>query len=116
MSFTNVNWPLRTTLKHWLDLGAYSKFLGDPVVRTQQFHCFAQVQSQIGELRSCKQHGAAKKQKGEWGGGRWSVRTDSGCAKAPMEKPACFSQEATPYIIVNYAHFPFWVFVPSIAQ
>ena len=69
------------------------------------FTAVAQVQSQIGELRSCKQHGAAKKQKGGWG--RLSVRADSGCAKAPKERPACFSQEVTPCVIVNYAHFPF---------
>ena len=37
---------------------------GGPVVRTLRFHCReAQVQSLVGELRSCKWHGKAKKER-----------------------------------------------------
>ena len=36
------------------------EFPGGPVVRTQCFHCWAQVQSLVGKLRSSRLHGAVK--------------------------------------------------------
>ena len=39
----------------------YWEFPGGPVVRTQSFHCQAQVRSQAGELRSHKPCSTAKK-------------------------------------------------------
>ena len=39
------------------------EFPGGPVVRTWRFHCQARVRSLVGELRSCKSLGEAKKKK-----------------------------------------------------
>ena len=41
------------------------EFPGGSVVRTRCFHCWVQVQSLVGELRSCKPRSAARKKKKE---------------------------------------------------
>ena len=44
-------------------LRSHQEFPGDPRVRIWLFHCQGQVQSLVGELRSCKLHREAKKKK-----------------------------------------------------
>ena len=46
-----------------LQLRKNREFPGSPVVRTQRFHCWVRVQSLVGELRSHKLCGMAKKEK-----------------------------------------------------